>query len=352
MTAAETGFVLPGVSRRGAQARTLLVSAAGVVLAFLVGGLLVLVAGGRPVAAFRSMFSGTLGSGFAIGELLVTAAPLLLIGLGLALAFRGRVYNIGAEGQLFVGALAGGTVALELGGPGPLLIALAMVAGIAGGALWASVVGVLRARFRVNEVISSLLMNYVGIFGFDYVVRKPLGDPAAGNALASRQLPDETMLPSIPHLFAHVGIFVALGAVPVVWYAMRVTPFGFRVRMMGLNPEATQVAGVDTRRLIVVLMAVSGGLAGLAGVIQVVGVEGRMDGGISASYGFTAIVVALLGRLTAPGVLAAALLIAFLNVGGQAMSVDNGLPYSIVLAIEGVFVLFVLIADRFARAAR
>jgi len=350
MTAVETGFVLPRFHRRYAQLWTVLVSGGGVLLAFLVGGLLVVIAGGHPIAAFRSMFSGALGSSFGIGQLLVTTTPLLIIGLGLALAFRGRVYNIGAEGQLFVGALAGGSLILELHTSGPLLIALAVVAGIVAGALWASVVGYLRARWGVNEVISSLLMNYIAIFGFDYVVRKPLGDPAAGNALASRQLPDAAMLPSISGLYAHVGIFIALGLVPFVWYAMRATPFGYRIRMMGLNREAAQVAGVSTGRLIVVLMALSGGLAGLAGVIQVIGVEGRMDGGISANYGFTAIVVALLGRLSAPGVLAAALLVAFLNVGGQAMSVDNGLPYSIVLAIEGVFVLFVLIADRFGRA--
>jgi simple sugar transport system permease protein len=119
--------------------------------------------------------------------------------------------------------------------------------------------------------------------------------------------------------------------------------------MMGLNSEAASVAGVNTKRLIVVLMAISGGLAGLAGVIQVIGVEGRMDSGISAGYGFTAIIVALLGRLDAFGVFLAAVLISFLQVGGQAMSIDNGLPFSIILAIEGVFVLFVLTADRFAR---
>lgn len=350
MTTAETGFVLPAPAQRSGQLRATLASASGVVLAFLFGGILVVIAGGHPVAAFRSMFTGSLGSGFSIGQLLMTATPLLIIGLGLALAFRGRVYNIGAEGQLFVGALAGGTLALELHTTPALTIALALAAGIVGGAAWAAIVGFLRARWGVNEVISSLLMNYIGIFGFDYVIRKPLGYPAAGNTLASKALPTSTMLPTIPHLFAHVGIFVALGIVPFVWYATRHTPFGFRVRMMGLNAEAAQVAGVQTRRLIVLLMAISGGLAGLAGVIQVLGVEGRMDAGISASYGFTAIVVALLGRLSAVGVLGAALLIAFLNVGGQAMSVDNGLPYSIVLAIEGVFVLFVLIADRFGRS--
>jgi simple sugar transport system permease protein len=349
MTTAETGFALPSFTRWSAHAWTLLVSVTGVVLAFVVGGILVLIAGGEPVPAFRSMFDGALGSPYSIGQLLTIATPLLIIGLGLALAFRGRVYNIGAEGQLFVGALAGGAVLLEVQADANLLIVLAIVCAIAAGALWGSIVGFLRARWGVNEVISSLLMNYIAIFGFQYVIRKPLGDPAAGNALASRTIPTDTMLPSLPRFFVHYGLFIALAIVPIVGYVIRYTPFGFRVGMMGRNAEAARVAGVDTGRLIVLLMVISGGLAGLAGIIQVVGVEGRLDGGISANYGFTAIVVALLGRLTASGVLLAAFLVAFLNVGGQAMSVDNGLPYSIVLAIEGVFVLFVLIADRFGR---
>ena len=333
----------------GPRVRALLVSTAGVLFAFVAGAIFILIAGGEPLPAFRSMFSGSLGSPFAIGQMLTTLTPLLIIGLGLSLAFRGRVYNIGAEGQLFMGALAGGTVLLELSGNPSLMIALAMVAGIAAGALWAAVVGFFRARWGVNEVISSLLMNYIALFGFGYVIRKPLGDPAAGNSLASKSIPDDVRLPFLPQFFVHYGIFIALALVPIVAYLGRVTPFGQRVRMMGLNAEAAGVAGVNTKRLIVVLMAISGGLAGLAGVIQVIGVEGRMDTGISAGYGFTAIIVALLGRLDAFGVLLAALLISFLQVGGQAMSIDNHLPYSIILAIEGVFVLFVLTADRFAR---
>jgi simple sugar transport system permease protein len=348
MTTAE-GIAGPVSFAHSPRLRALWVSLAGLVFALLAGAVFVLIAGGKPLPAFRSMFSGSLGSAFAIGELMTTLTPLLIIGLGLAVAFRGRVYNIGAEGQLFVGALAGGALLVEVHATAPLMIALALVAGIVGGALWASIVGFFRARWGVNEVIFSLLMNYVAIFGFNYVIRKPLGDPAAGNSLASRTIPDAVRLPNLPDLFTHVGIFIALALVPVFAYLMRWTPFGHRVRMMGLNAEAAGVAGVNTRRLIVVLMLISGGLAGLAGIIQVIGVEGRMDAGISAGYGFTAIVVALLGRLDAFGVLLAAILIAFLDVGGQAMSIDNGLPYSIVLAIQGVFVLFVVAADRFAR---
>jgi len=295
------------------------------------------------------MFQGALGSVFSVGQLLVLAIPLLVIGLGLAVAFRGRVYNIGAEGQLFMGALAGGALLLTIDGDGRLMIGLALVAGTVGGALWGAIVGVLRARWGVNEVISSLLLTYIALFIFGWAIRRPFGDPSAGNNLASRPIPEDTLLGTLPDLFVHYGLFVAIALVPVVGYVMARTPFGFRVRAMGLNLAATEVAGVRTGRLVIWLMLVSGGLAGLAGIIQVVGIEGRLDAGISQSYGFTAIVVALLGRLNAFGVLLAALFIAFLNAGGQAMSVEEGLPYSIVLAIQGVFVLLVLVADRFSR---
>ena len=344
---------LPQFPARMTHLRGLLVSLSGILLALVVGGLLVLIAGGDPVLAFLTMFSGSLGSIFSIGQLLFQATPLLIIGLGLALAFRGRVYNIGAEGQLFMGALAGGSLVLTVHTNAVLMTSLAMVGGLIGGALWGGLVGMLRGRWSVNEVISSLLLNYVAIFLFSYLIRGPLADPSAGATgnLASWAIPPSTRLPTLPYLFVHVGLLIALALVPILGYIEGKTPFGFKVRMMGLNPEAAQAAGVDIGRLIVRLMLISGGLAGLAGIIQVLGTEGRLELGISQSYGYTAIVVALLGRLRAPGVLLAALFVAFLNVGGQAMSVENGLPYSIVLAIQGLFVLFVLIADRMSRAS-
>lgn len=332
------------------QRRAGMVWAGTAVVAFLLGGALVLVAGGSPAGALRAMFDGAIGSQFAVGQLLVQAIPLLIIGLGLAVAFRGHVYNIGAEGQLFMGALAGGTLLVTVGDGGFLIVVLAMVAATAGGALWGAIVGVLRARWAVNEVISSLLLTFIALFAFAWAIRRPLADPLSGNNLASRPIPDNALLPTLPGLFVHYGLFIGLALVPVVGYVMSRTPFGFRVKALGLNPDAAQVSGVRTGRLIMSLMLISGGLAGLAGIVQVVGISGRLDAGISQNYGFTAIVVALLGRLRALGVLVAALFIAFLNVGGQAMSVEEGLPYSMVLAIQGVFVLLVLVADRFARA--
>jgi len=343
-------LALPHVSRRAGQIRTIGATLAAVALGLAAGSILIVIAGGRPWSTYRDMAGGAYGSLFGFGAVLVQTAPLLVIGLGLALAFRGRVYNIGAEGQFYIGALAGGAAVILL--PlrlYPLLIALAMVAGIVGGGAWGWVVGKLRARWGVNEVISSLLLNYIGIFVFSYAVRNPLRDPEA-SSLASKAVPDGSRLPTFPHLFTHVGILVGLALVPLVWYVMDRTPFGFRVRMMGLNADAARVAGVDTSRMIVRLMVISGGLAGLAGIVQVLGVQGRLETTLSQGYGFTAIVVALLGRLRAVGVLLAALFVSGLIVGGQAASIDQGLPYAIVLGIQGVFVVFVLVADRFARA--
>jgi ABC-type uncharacterized transport system permease subunit len=326
-----------------------LASFGAVLLSLVVGGLLMVIAGGDPVAAYGSLIEGAFGTPYALGQLLILAVPLLIMGLGLALAFRGRVYNIGAEGQLFMGALAAGVVAIFLPvGFDPLLILAATVAGVAAGAAWGGIVGVLRARWGVNEVITSLLLNFVAILIFTYCVRKPLRAPGSPD-LQGRAIDPNAALPILPDLAVHIGVFIAIALVPVVAYLMARTPFGMRVRMLGFNAEAARTAGVGSRRMIVGLMLISGGLAGLAGVLQTLGVAERLDLGISQGYGFTAIVVALLGRLNAVGVLLAALFIATLQSGGQAMSVTEGLPYAIVLAIPGVFVVFLLIADKLAR---
>jgi ABC-type uncharacterized transport system permease subunit len=337
---------LPPGSRR---LRGALSSLGALALSLAVGGLLIVIAGGEPFSAYSALLDGVFGSPYAFGQMLVLAVPLLIMGLGLALAFRGRVYNIGAEGQLFMGALASGVVAIFLPvGFDLLLIVASVIAGVAAGAAWGGVVGVLRARWGVNEVITSLLLNFVAILIFTYFVRRPLRAPGSPD-LQGRSIDPSAALPTLPDLAVHVGVFVAIALVPIGAYVMARTPFGMRVRMLGFNAEAARTAGVSAGRLAIALMLISGGLAGLAGSLQTLGVAERLDLGISQGYGFTAIVVALLGRLSAVGVLLAALFIAVLQSGGQAMSVTEGLPYAIVLAIPGVFVVFLLIADRMAR---
>jgi ABC-type uncharacterized transport system permease subunit len=346
----------PPATSVGATRRWLIIVGApvgAVVLALLLGAGLVLIAGGNPFSAYDDLISGAFGNQLDIGEVLAQATPLVIIGLGLALAYRGGVWNIGAEGQLFVGALCGGAVAIALPvSSGAVLIAAALIAGIVGGALWGLIVGALRARWGVNEVITSLLLNYVAILLFQWAARRPLRDPLATNGIDGKAVPQVALLPSLPGFSVHIGVFFALVLVPIVGYLMSWSPFGFKLRMLGLNREAARTAGVSTGGMAVRLMMISGGLAGLAGIVQVLGVSDRLDPNLSNptfGTGYVAIVVALVGRRNAYGVLLAALLIATLQAGGQAMSVNDSLPYSIVLAIESVFVVFLLIADQLAR---
>jgi simple sugar transport system permease protein len=292
------------------------------------------------------MVKGAFGSRFAIEQVLVGAVPLCIIGLGLALAFRGSVWNIGAEGQFYMGALAGGAVALSVPWAIPFVIVpLSLAGGALGGAGWGWVVGEIRSRWGVNEVITSLLLNYVAIDLFAYVIRKPLRDPT-GYLPQSRMVPTQAQLPVVPGLRVHAGLVVALVLVPVVAYVSNRTKWGFRSRAMGLNRDASQAMGTDVRRTTVHLMLVSGGLAGLAGIVQILGVQLRLQNGISPGFGFTAIVVALLGRNRAVGVLLAAIAVAAINVGGQAMQVSQQIPVAAVETIQALFILLLLVADR------
>ena len=344
--AAPVGVATTRWERRGAH---LLTSLGAVLLGLLVGAAILAVAGANPIRAYGAMVEGAIGSRFAVSQVLVQAVPLLIIGLGLAFAFRGRVWNIGAEGQFHLGALAGGAVAIAAPIPvAAVQLPLAMLLGAASGGAWAWVVGTLRARWRVNEVISSLLLNYVAIYWYSYFIRKPLRDPE-GFLPQSRAIPASAQLPSLPGLDVHAGLLIALALVPLVAYTMHRTPFGFRAAALGLNADAAEAAGIHAGRTIVRLMVISGAMAGLAGVIQILGVQLRLQYGISPGFGFTAIIVALLGRTQPVGVLLAAMLIAGLSVGGAAVQFTQGIPIAAVFTMQASFVLFLVVADRVVR---
>lgn len=337
------------LARPGRRLRGLGSSAAAVAAAFGAGAILLALAGANPVRAYADMLAGTFGSRFDFSLVLVEAAPLLLIGLGLIVAFRARVWNIGAEGQLLMGALAGGAFAIHAPiGAQAVMIPAACAAGAAAGGAWGWVVGFLRARWNVNEVISSLLLSYVALRGLEYAIRKPLRDPV-GFQPVSQTLPDAARLPDVPGLRVHIGLLVGLALIPVIAYLMRRTPFGFRVRMLGLNRDATEAAGAPTGRLIVGVMVISGALAGLAGILQVMGPESRLTGNISPGFGFTAIIVALIARLRPVGVLAASVLIGALTLGGDVIQRTQQVPRVLTLVIQALFVLMLLVADKLGR---
>ncbi len=318
-------------------------------LALAVGAVLFRFAGADPLAAYATMVTGAFGSSFAISQLLTRAIPLLIIALGLVAVFRANIWNIGAEGQLLIGALAGGVVAIEFPiASGWLAIPAAMVAGAAAGGTWAAIVGWLRAKWQVHEVITSLLLNFIAAILFSYLVRGPLRDPM-GFLPQSKDVPEFAHLPLLAGLNVNIGLVLALVLTVLFAYVLSSTPFGMKIRMIGSSPSVARAVGVDPGRMTVQLMAISGGMAGLAGVIQVLGVQFNLQDGLSPGFGFTAILVALLGRLNALGALIAAIALSAISVGGSAMQVAQGIPTSVVATISALIVMFLLVAERLTK---
>lgn len=336
-------------SGRRTRIRSAAAAGCAVAVALVLGGGVIVAAGGNPVTAYVDMFAGAFGSASTITLMLGEVTPLLLIGLGLGAAFRGRVWNIGAEGQYLVGAVAGGAFAvLSPVQASAVLIPAAIAAGAAAGAAWGWIVGKLQAVWGVNEVISSLLLNYVAVFGVAYLVRRPLRDPDY-YLPQSKLIPSAARLPDVPFLDVHSGLLIGLALVPVVMYTIGRTPFGFRVRVLGMNRDAARAAGIDTNRLIVKVMMISGGFAGLAGIAQVLGLESRLNNDLAAGYGFTGIIVALLGRMRPIGIVLSAVFIAAVTVGGDIVQRSQQVPRAAVFVLQALFVIVLLAADRLAR---
>lgn len=292
-------------------------------------------------SAGRAFVSGAFGSRYAIfSATLVRSVPLILTGLAVAWAFTAGVFNIGVEGQFLVGASAATAVALNLPGLGLLTPMLAMIAGGMAGAAWASIAAWLRVRFAVLEVISTIMLNFVAMQLVAYLVHGPLGDPA-GIYPQSPSLAASTWLPRIlPGSRLHAGFAIAVVASIAGWFVMRHMASGFRLRLVGANPEAAWITGgVHVNRVTVGAFLVSGGIAGLAGAIEVTGVTYALYESISPGYGYTAIAVALLANLHPAGVLASGVGFGALEAGAASMQRDAGVPSVIVWVVEAILIL-------------
>ncbi len=321
----------------------------GVLLGLAIGAVLILITGNDPLNTYAIMLRGAFGGSRQLTETVLKTGPLLLVGLGLTAAFRARVWNIGGEGQFYMGALLGGLVALGLPGlPPVILIPLMLAAGALGGMLWALLAGLLKVRRGMNEIISTLMLNYVAYFLLEYLVRGPLKEPG-GFLPVSAQFVASARLPLLFGSRVHVGIILVILMVPLVYLLLWKTPLGFKLRAVGSKERVARYAGIDVGRVILFALAFSGALAGLAGIIEVSTLHTRLKGGISAGYGFSGILIALLGRMHPLGVVAAAIFFAALNIGAQSMRVILGLPPSLADVIQAVIVLSVLTVDALAR---
>ncbi|WP_441294398.1 ABC transporter permease [Curtobacterium sp. MCBA15_009] len=273
------------------------------------------------------------------------AVPLVAAGLGIALSFRAGLFNIGGQGQILMGAAAAGWVGFSFDLPAAVHIPLTILAGIVGGAVWGGIVGVLKARTGANEVVVTIMLNYVALYLVSYLLRTPglLQAPGSANPI-SPTTKDSALLPALfgPRYGVDLGFVVAILAVVVVWWLVNKSSLGFRFRTIGENPRAARVAGMSVPSLTIWVLVISGALVGIAGAYQVQGaVTTGFTSGIDAGIGFDAITVALLGRSKPWGVFWAAILFGILKNGGYAMQAANGIPIDIVGVIQALIVLFI-----------
>jgi len=320
----------------------------GMLAALLIGAVMLLLLKVNPLTAYGEMIGGALGSVSGITQTLVKATPLLLVGLGICIAFRASVINIGGEGQIIVGALAATWFPLAFRTwPGWLLIPCTLLVGFLAGAVWGFIPGILKARLKVNEILTTVMMNAIALQLMNLMIRTVLMDPAgisSGTYLAqSERLPEQVWLTRlVPQTLLHTGTIIAVVLAVIVYIFLWRTTIGYRIRAVGLNPDASRFSGINVPFYQALSLTLAGGLAGVAGAVEVIGVQHRLLEGITSGYGFSGIVAALFGGLHPLGTIPAAILFGGLLVGGDKMQRAVQVPNSLIDAILGLVVLFVV----------
>ena len=298
----------------------------------------------NPAATFAAMFKGAFGSWRAFTETLVKAIPLMLTSLGVALAFKLRFWNIGAEGQLVMAGVAASWVALFWSGwvPGALLLPLAILVGCAAGALWASVPALLKTSLAVDETLVTLMLNYVAILFADSLYYGPWRDPKGYGFPGTAPFPKEAWLPRISGR-AHVGLYFALALALVLWFLLNRTRWGFELKIIGSSPRAARYEGIAVERNVVLAVLLSGALCGLAGACEVTAISHRLQQGLAIGYGFTAIIVAWMSQLNPIAIAPVSVLMAAILVGGDQVQMKMGLPSAMGQVMQGM-ILFPMLA--------
>jgi ABC-type uncharacterized transport system permease subunit len=329
------------------------------VLALLAGAVMLLLLGANPLEAYSAMVRGAFGSSNALADTLVKATPLLFVGVGICIAFRGGVLNIGGEGQLVAGAVAATVVVLTLSQwPGWAVIPLCLTMGFLAGAIWGGIAGALKAYLNVNEILSTIMLNMIAVQGMNFLLRGPMMDPLqveAGSFIPQTARFSVTSdLPRLIPTRLHAGAALAVLLAILVYIFLWRTTVGYRIRAVGLNPDASRAAGIKVKRYVMLSLVLSGALAGLGGAVQVLGLHHRMftDGsatGFTGGAGFNGIVAALFGKLHPLGTIPASVLFGALIVGANQMQRAVQVPSSFVTALNGLVVVFVVGSDILGR---
>ena len=349
-----TGSTTKGFLRSALDA--MLIPSLAILTAIVLGGLIIALVKGNPFLAYIGLIQGSFGSAKALSETAVWATPYIFAGLGVALAFKGGLFNIGAEGQLGIGAVVAALVGYALPQwighdiPAIIHLPLAILLGMAAGAFWAAIVGFLKAYTGGHEVINTIMMNYIALNTMSFLLNGPMKDPNPANVTARTPLIAESArIPTIfPGLRVHWGFVLALVVAFVVWWLLNKTTLGFEIRTVGANPDAAKYAGINVKRIIIVTMALSGMLAGLAGAIEVTGLNYRHELSFSLGYGYDAIAIALLGKSHPLGVVLAAILFAAMRNGATRMQFLTQMPVDLISMLQALILLFVA-ADAIVR---
>ena len=319
---------------------TLVLVAAAVLITFAITAGPIIVAGANPIEAYSAFVVEPLTSQFSVLEVLVTATPIMLTGAAVAIAFRAGYWNIGAEGQLLLGAISAAGIGTLVGGLAPVVALPIMIGGGAlAGAAWALVPALLRVRFGIDEVVTTLLLNPVALLLVNGLLHGPWRDPTTGFPESPRIAASAEFPTLIDRSRLHLGFLLALVVIAVAWYVLARTPAGLRLRATGLSPHGARFAGINVSRTLLGAALVSGAIAGIAGVSEVAGIQNRLTGGLSPGYGYTGIVVATLGALTMPGVAIAAIFLGDLTVGASSAARSLGIPSQLGAVVQGVLLL-------------
>ncbi|TWI54776.1 simple sugar transport system permease protein [Pseudomonas duriflava] len=316
-------------------------------LTLISGSMLFGLLGRDPLQVLHTLLIAPLSDLYGIGELLVKTLPILLCALGLALAYRARIWNIGAEGQLLIGALAGSALAVNIiDMESRWALVMVVTTGVLGGALWAGLAAWLRTHFHANEILTTIMLNYIALNLLLYCVHGPLKDPEGYNFPESALFGEASRLPTLSDdMRVTIGVYFALFVLVAIWVLAQKSFLGFQIKVLGLDRRAAGFVGFREKRLVWIVLLISGALAGLAGVCEVTGPIGQLVPQVSPGYGYAAITVAFLGRLHPFGILLASLLMALLYLGGETAQMSLNLPMAVTGLFQGMILFFLLACD-------
>jgi len=324
----------------------------GIPLFSIVGGLIIgafilILTGKSPILVYKEMFLTSLGSFYGFSEVVVKFIPLLLCSLGVLVAFRMLFWNIGAEGQFYIGAIVSTGLALKLSHLSTCqLLPILFIGGFAGGALWAVMTAVLKAYLNTNEIITSLMLNYVAFYMVEYLVYGPWKDPSGYGFPLTPQIPQSAVLPTFCNTRIHIGLIVAFICWILIWYLFK-TPWGYELKVIGYSPKSAEYIGIKTKRNILLALLIGGGLAGIAGMTEVCGLVYRLQHGFAPGYGYTAIIIAWLSRLNPLATVMVSFFFSILSVGAAGVEITFKLPASLINLIQGAIFLCMLTGEVF-----